>query len=132
MSESLSKKMKRQEATSKAKLSYMSPASQLKRKKNVLTERTKDKRKLNKYEKTEVTLTDQQHEEMHAIVNKVEEVENAELEKIFAEGDSHGVGKQMREVWTTDKWQQAAQFKADQESKQNAKNKIRQFLLIVK
>jgi len=40
-----------------------------------------------------VTLTDEQHEEMCAVLNIVEEVDNSELEKIFAEGDSHRVAK---------------------------------------
>ena len=52
---------------------------------------------------------------MCAILNKVEEVDKAELEKVFAEGDNHGVGTQIREVWTTDKRQQLAQFKVDQD-----------------
>ena len=37
------------------------------------------------------------------------------MEKVFAEGDNHGVGTQIREVWTTDKRQQLAQFKVDQD-----------------
>ena len=69
MNESPSKKLKRQAPSSKAKLTYMSPASRAKRKQNVLTERNNDKKKLAKYEKTEVTLSDDQHEEMSAIVN---------------------------------------------------------------
>ncbi|XP_065914376.1 uncharacterized protein [Dysidea avara] len=52
---------------------------------------------------------------MCAILNKVEEVDKAELEKVFAEGDNHGVGTQIREVWTIDKRQQLAQFKVDQD-----------------
>lgn len=115
MSESPSRKIKRQAPSSKAKLSYMSPASQTKRKQNAVIERNNDKRKLTKYERTEVTLADEQHEEMCAIVDKVEEIDKAELEKIFAEGDSHGVGTQIREVWMSDKRQQLAQFKADQD-----------------
>ena len=57
--------------------------------------------------KTEVTLADEQHEEMCAILNKVEEVDKSESEKIFAKGDSHG-GTQIREVWMMDKRQQLA------------------------
>jgi len=63
---------------------------------------------LAKYEKTEVTLADEQHEEMSTIVNQIEERGKDELEKIFAEGDTHGVGVQVREVWITDKRQQLA------------------------
>jgi len=70
---------------------------------------------LAKYEKTEVTLSDDQHEEMSAIVNEIEEKSRDELEKIFAEGDTHGVGTQVREVWITDKRQQLDQFRADQQ-----------------
>ena len=108
-----SRKIKRQASSSKAKLSYMSPASQSKRKQNLLTERNNDK-KLAKSENTEVTLADEQHEEMSAIINKIEEVGKDDIEKVFAEGDSHGVGKEIREVWMTDKRQQLNQFKADQ------------------
>lgn len=52
----------------------------------------------------EVTLADKQHEKMSAIINK--EVGKNDLEKTFAEGDSHGAGNEIREVWMTD-WQKA-------------------------
>ena len=127
MCESPSRRLKRQASSSKAKLSYMSPASQAKRKQNVLTERNNDKKKLTKYENTEVTLSDEQHEEMSTIVNKIEEVGKAELEKIFVEGDSHGVGTQVREVWMTDNRQQLSQFKADQEKNCELQNRYSKF-----
>ena len=57
---------------------------------------------------------DEQHEEMCAIVNTIEEIGKADLEKIFVEGDAHSVGTQIREVWLTDRRQQLDQFKADQ------------------
>jgi len=114
LQESPQRKIKRQAPSSKAKLSYMSPASQAKRKQNSLKERTKDKAKLSKFEKTEVTLDEEQHDEMCNIVNKIEEVGKDELEKVFAEGEAHGVGAQIREVWVTDRRQQMDQFKADQ------------------
>ena len=112
IAESPSRKMKRKAPSSKAKLSKMSPFSQSKQKQNASTERNNDKRKLTKYERTEVMLTDEQHEEMSEILDKVEEVDKAE---IFAERDSHGVGTQIREVWMTDKRHQLARFKADQD-----------------
>ena len=115
MCESPSRKLKRQASSSKAKLSYMFPSSQAKRKQNILIERGNEKKKLAKYENTKVTLADEQHEEMSTLVNKIEEVGKAELEKIFAEGDGHGVGTQVSEVWMTDKRQQLSQFKTDQE-----------------
>ena len=80
----------------------------------MLTEQNNYKKKLAKYENTEVTLADEQHEEMSAITDKIEEVGQDELEKIFVEGDSHGMGKEVREVWMTDKRQQLNQFIADQ------------------
>lgn len=81
MPESPSKKIKRQAPSSKAKLSYMSPANQYKWKQNALTERNNGSW-LN-MKKTEMTL---QHEEMYTILNKVEEVDKAELEKILLKG----------------------------------------------
>ena len=112
--ESPSRKVKRQAASSKAKLTYMSPASQLKRKQNALVERNNDKLKLAKYESTEVTLSEDQHEDMSAVVNKIEEVSKDCLEKIFAEGDAHGVGNKIREIWVTDRREQLEQFNEDQ------------------
>ena len=70
--------IKRQAFLSKAKLSYMPPASQSKQKQNVLTERNNDKKKLAMYENTEVTMTDEQHKQM-SIINKYEEVGKDDL-----------------------------------------------------
>ena len=112
--ESPSRKVKRQAASSKAKLSYMSPASQLKRKQNMISERNNDKIKLRRYENTEVTLADDQHDDMCNVVKTIEEVGKNDLDKVFAEGDSHGVGDKIREVWLTDKRQQSKQFHTDQ------------------
>jgi len=113
-SESPTRKVKRQAPSSKAKLTYMSPASQLKRKQNVLMERNSDKRKLSKYERTEVMVSEEQHEEMTAVVNRIEEISPHELEKVFGEGDAHGVGSQIREIWTTDRREQLERFSEDQ------------------
>ena len=114
LAESPSRKIKRQAPSSRAKLSYMSPASQIKRRQNSLSERNNDKIKLNKFEKTEITLSEEQHDEMCTIVNRIEELGKDELEKVFADGDAHGVGSQIREVWVSDRRQQLDQFKADQ------------------
>ena len=112
--ESPSRKIKRQAASSKAKLTYMSPASQFKRKQNVLMERNNDKLKLAKYENTEVALSEDQHEDVSAVVNKIEEVSKDCLEEIFAEGDAHSVGTKIREIWMTDRREQLEQFNQDQ------------------
>jgi len=114
MEESPSKKIRRQAPSSRAKLTYMSPASQLKRNQNRISERNNDKIKLRKYEKTEVTLADEQHDDMCNVMNKIEEVSRDDLEKVFAEGDEHGVGDKIREVWLTDHRKQADQFHLDQ------------------
>lgn len=114
LSESPLRKIKRQAASSKAKLTYMSPTSQFKRKQNVLMERNNDKLKLAKYESTEIALSEDQHEDMSAAVNKIEEVNKDCLEEIFAEGDAHGVGTKIREIWMTDRKEQLEQFNKDQ------------------
>jgi len=59
--ESPSRKIKRQSASSRARLKYMSPSSRLKRKQRAAMERGVDKGKLVKYE---VTLADEQHTQM--------------------------------------------------------------------
>ena len=51
---------------------------------------------------------------MCTMVNMIEEVDKDELEKVFADGDAHGVVAQIREVWITDRRQQLDQFKAGQ------------------
>ena len=76
----------------------MSPASQLKRKQNTTSERNNDKKKLRKYENTEVTLADDQHEDMCNIVKTIDEVSKDDLEKLFTESDIHGVKDKVREV----------------------------------
>ena len=114
MAVSPSRKVKRQAPTSKAKLLYMSPTSQLKRKQNAISERSNDKKKLRKYENTEVTLADDQLEDMYNIVKAIEEVSKDDLEKLFAEGDIYGVGDKVREVWCTDRRHQLEQFHEDQ------------------
>ena len=99
MAESPSMKVKRQAPSSKVKLSYMSPTSQLKHKQNTTSERNNDKRnndkkKLRKYENTEVMLADD-HMKTCAMMD---EVSKDDLEKLFSEGDIHGVGDKVREV----------------------------------
>ena len=62
----------------------MLPASQLKRKQNFSMERNSDKLKLTKYQNMEITLSEEQHEDMSTVVGKIEEVSKDELEKVFA------------------------------------------------
>ena len=84
-----------------ARLSYyMSPASQAKRKKLTTGyERISNIRKLKKYEENEVTLDDEQNDEM---CNLVEQIWTEDLEKLCKEEDGHGVGRIMKDLWITD------------------------------
>ena len=58
-------------------------------------ERNNDKLKLAKYESTEVTLSEDQHEDMSTVMNKIKEVSKDRLEKNYVEDDAHGVGKKI-------------------------------------
>ena len=107
VAESPCRKLKRQAASSRARLSYMSPASQLKRKSNAQSERTNLIRKVERSNETDVTLNDEQHEEMCGIVDGIDE---ESLEKIFLEASEHGVGSLMKDIWFTDSKRQQKGF----------------------
>jgi len=92
----------------------MSPGSRLKRKRCAVMERGVDKRKLARYEPTEVTLADEQHTQMCNVMDVIDQVAVDDLECIFKEGEIHGVEEKLREVWTTDKREQKEQFQKDQ------------------
>ena len=89
----------------------MSPLSQKKRKLYAQYERTSNIRKLSKFEDSEVVLNEEQNEEMCAIIKTIQP---EELEKLFEEGDQHGVGNLMKSIWFTDKQRQSAEFSSDQ------------------
>ena len=55
---------------------------------------------LARYKENEVMLNEEQHTEMCSIV---ERTENDDLEKLFKEGNEHGIGELMKEIWFTDK-----------------------------
>ena len=109
--ETPTKKIKRQQPSSKARLSYMSPASQAKRKQLAQYERTNSIRKLAMYEDSEIMLDDTQNEEMCSIVQSIGD---DNLESLYVEGEKHGVGKLMKEIWITDAKQRSKQFFDDQ------------------
>ena len=69
--ETPTRKVKRQHPSSQARLSFMSPASQVKWKKLAQYERTNSFRKLARYEENEVTLDDEQNDEMNSVVEKI-------------------------------------------------------------
>ena len=113
--ESPARKIKRQAVSSRARLTYMSPCSQLKRKQHASMERGMNKCKLARYEATEVTLAEEQHTQMSSVMDAIDQVATDELQCIFEEGEAHGVGGKLREIWTTDKREQKEQFQKDQE-----------------
>ena len=81
----------------------MSPASQQKRKRLAQYERSSSIRKLSKFEQSKVVLNEEQDEEMHAVMDAIQD---DELEKLFQEGNQHGVGSLMKTIWFTDKERQ--------------------------
>jgi len=85
----------------------MSPASQQIRKKYAQYQRSSSIRKLRKLEGNDVVLSDSQNEEMCAIM-KAARAED--LDKLYQEGDQHGVGSLMKTLWLTDKNRQKSQF----------------------
>ena len=110
--ESPNKKVKRQDPLSRARLQYMSPLSQQMRKMYAQYQRTSSLRKLKKYEDSEVVLDDEQNSEM---VSVLEATQPDELEKLFKDGEEHGVGSLMKIIWYTDKDRQKNDFCQDQE-----------------
>ena len=116
LAESPGRKIKRQLPSSRARLLYMSPFSQQKRKQYGQYQRSSSLRKLGRFEESEVVLDDEQNEEMCAIV---ETVQPEELEKLFQEGNQHNVGNLMKNIWYTDKDRQRKEFA--QEQLQNGK-----------
>ena len=111
--ETPTRKTKRQNPSSRARLSYMSPSSQAKHKKLAQYDRTNSIRKLARYEEYEVTLNDDQNEEMKIMVEKIGD-EN--LQKLYDEGKKYGVGGIMKDIWITDLDRQRKEFSHDQAS----------------
>jgi len=82
----------------------MYPASQQKRQQNSQYARNLSARKLSKYRESEVTLNEEQHNEMVTIF---ERTKSDELDKLFKESNEHGVGELMKAIWFTDKKRQS-------------------------
>jgi len=89
----------------------MSPVSQAKQQKLAQYERTNTKRKLAKYEDSEIVLDHSQNEEM---CKMVQSIGDGDLEKLYVEGQKHGIGKLMKEIWITDVEERRKQFHNDQ------------------
>ena len=107
-------KVKRQQPSSHCPLKYMSPSSQKKRKENTQPERAKDRKLLQKYSHIELTLDDEQHDELSKLVDAIEEKGSEELENIMLDADNHGVGVAVREIWLIDKMRMKDEFDKDQ------------------
>ena len=96
----------------------MSPASLKKRKNNTQQECNKDKNALAKYRHMEVTLDDDQNDEMVDIMDKIDTVGKQTLEEKFMDAESSGLGGSVRKIWEDNK-QNTKDVKKDQ--KRNSK-----------
>ena len=106
------RRIKRQAANSNYPTKYLSPFSTKIRKKNMQTERSKDKALLSKYSKLDITLDDSQHDEMCKIVTELQDKHTDQLEEVYKEAIGFGVASSVREVWLMDK--QRNEFYCDQ------------------
>jgi len=109
--ETPTRKTKRQRPSSRARMSHMSPASQAKRRKLAQYERTSNIRKLARYKESEIELDDEQNDEMCAIMEKMGD---EDLQKLFDEGEKHGVGSILKDIWATDLDGRRKEFSHDQ------------------
>lgn len=91
---------------------YLSPASQNKRKRRTQLERKNDKKQLKKYEFTDVVLDDDQHREMTQIMEKISK--GSFIDDLFVEGNTHGAGELMKDLWENDKRYIKQEFEKDQ------------------
>ena len=96
-------KVKRQQPSSNCPLKYMSPSSQKRRKENTQRERAKDRLQLQKFSHTELTLDDEQHDELSQLMDAIEDKGGKEVEEVLQDADMHGVGDSLREIWEMDK-----------------------------
>lgn len=110
-----SKRMKQQDPSSRARLSYMSPNNKSKRTVNKRIERGKDKRKVKRFTRTDLTIDCEQAEEISAVVSMISREHSDELEKVFEQGKKHGVGSKLRDIWNLDARRDSIEFKKDQD-----------------
>lgn len=68
---------------------------------------------LRNYEPQDIILDDSQHE-MCEVLTTMDNSEHTELESVFAEADTCGVGTNMRKIWENDKRNLKRQFQSDQ------------------
>ena len=106
LEESPSKRIKRQHPSSKAQLQHLSLASQQARKRYAQYQRSSNIRKLSRLEDSEVVLSDEQNE----MCEVMEAVKAEDSDKLYQEGDQHGVGSVIKTLWLTDKDRQKNSF----------------------
>lgn len=99
------------------KMKYLSPASLQKRKQLIKQERARDKRIVEQYNRTRLTLDDEQHDEVCGIINSIENTHKDELEKVLGEADKEGAGESIREMWKIDSQKAKKHFQDDQKKK---------------
>ena len=111
-----SKKLQRQQPSSHFKIKYVSPASRIKRKQAVQRERSADKVKLAKYDHLDITLDDDQSDELCGVIERIEDQCHDELGKLFGEADakSRCTGETLRHIWQSDKPAKSEFFKDQQ------------------
>lgn len=92
----------------------MSPQSQIKRKQNAKMKRDNNIRKIHQSVCGEVPLDTDQNDEMCDVMSVIGEKCQVELKELFAEGEKHGVGHRMKEIWNDDRNDDAEQYERDQ------------------
>ena len=97
-------------ASSRFPEKYLSPKSLKKKRQNMQQERTA---LLKNYTHTEISLSEDQHDQMCDIVDKVSNAK--ELESMFTDGDNHGVGLALRELWKSDLQNVKKELEGDQQ-----------------
>ena len=63
---------------------------------------------------TELPLESVQNEQLTLIVSTFMQDHLDELKKIFEEGEKHGVGSKLRDIWSLDAKRECSEFKQDQ------------------
>ena len=113
---SSSKRIERLQLSSNFQWKFLSPISRSKRRVAAQRQRTRDKAKLVKLGELDVTLEDDQSDELCEIVSKIDDECKDEVESIFQEADAHFVttGESLRSSWERDKHNNKAKFFKDQ------------------
>jgi len=110
------RRLKRQLPSSRYKEKYLSPLSRTKRKAAAQKERSNDKAKLARLIELDITLEDDQSDEVSEVLQTIEQKCSKELASILQEADAHSAntGKSIRSSWEQDKAKSKAQFYKDQ------------------